>query len=152
MAQVLRTPFVFNATTRGRGRNEFYKKSYCTTYYVLRSTDKTTMKGYSDYKTDISMRVPIGFLQKIDEFQERYKQKNRSAALVQLLEIGLFIESKLGLSETWTSQDMQEIKEQLETGQLVDWVAKMDHKRFNTLMNIFREEDKARHKPQGKSS
>ena len=69
------------------------------------------MKGYSDYKTDISMRIPVGFLQRIDEFQERYKQRNRSAALVQLLEIGLFIESKLGLSETWTSHDMEEIKE-----------------------------------------
>ena len=50
----------------------------------------------------------------------------------------------MGLVETWTSDDMQAIREQIETGQLVDWVAHLDLKKFENIMHIFDDERKAR--------
>ena len=97
-----------------------------------------------NYKVVVSLNLPVQLLGKIDELASRHRLKNRSAVIKQLLEVAIFIEGKMGLVETWTSEDIEAIKEQLETGQLVDWVAHLDHKKFETLMHVFKEETKTR--------
>jgi metal-responsive CopG/Arc/MetJ family transcriptional regulator len=97
-----------------------------------------------DYKVVISLSLPVQLLGKIDELASRHRLKSRSAVIKQLLEVAIFIESKMGLVETWKSEDVESIKEQVESGQLVDWVAQLDHKKFETLMHVFQDETKAR--------
>lgn len=104
-----------------------------------------------DYKVVVSLNLPIKLLGKIDEMASRHRMKNRSEVIKQLLEVGIFIESKMGTVETWTSEDMQAIKEQIETGQLVDWVGELEHKKFENIMHIFDDERKARGIKQKKS-
>jgi metal-responsive CopG/Arc/MetJ family transcriptional regulator len=97
----------------------------------------------SGYKVTVSLNLPIKLLEKVDEMTLK-RRKNRSHIIKQLLEVGLFVEEKVGLVETWSSQDIEDIKEQIESGELVDWVAKLDLQKFTTLMHIFTDETKAR--------
>ena len=97
-----------------------------------------------NYNIFVGLNLPIKSLKKIDEMAYRRRIKSRSNVIRQLIEVGIFIESKMGTVETWTSEDMQAIKEQIETGQLVDWVAHLDLKKFENIMHIFDDERKAR--------
>ena len=98
----------------------------------------------SNYKAVVSLNLPMQLLGKIDELTTRRGMKNRSDVIRQLLDVGIFIEGKMGLVETWTSQDMETIREQIETGQLVDWVAHLYLKKFENIMHNFDDERKAR--------
>ena len=97
-----------------------------------------------NYNIFVGVNLPIRSIKKIDDIAYRHRIKSRSNVIRQLIDVGLFIESKMGLVETWTSEDIKAIKEQIETGQLVDWVAELDHKKFENLMHIFDDETKAR--------
>ena len=94
----------------------------------------------------LSMNIPIRQLEKIDEVSQKHRV-NRSETIRQLLDVGLFVESKMGLVESWTSDDIANVKEQFEQGQFVDWLKHMDHKKFQTMMHVFDDERKARLRP-----
>lgn len=98
----------------------------------------------SGYKAVISLNLPIKLLEKIDELTYKHRSKNRSSIVKQLIEVGLFVEQKVGLVETWSSKDIEEIKQQIESGDLVDWVSSLELDKFSTLMHIFTDEKKAR--------
>lgn len=99
-----------------------------------------------EYKTFTGVNLPISLLERIKDFQKRYRIKEKSEAIQQLLNTALFIESKLGLVNSISSDELANIKEQLETGQLVDYFAHMELKKFNILVDILRDEEKARKK------
>ena len=99
-----------------------------------------------EYKVFTGVNLPISLLERIKDFQKRYRIKEKSEAIQQLLNTALFIESKLGLVDSISSDELTNIKEQLETGQLVDYFARMELKKFNILVNILRDEEKARKK------
>jgi Arc/MetJ-type ribon-helix-helix transcriptional regulator len=101
--------------------------------------------GYPEnYNIFVGLTLPMKTVDKITDLAYRHRIKSRSDVIRQLIDVGLFIESKMGLVETWTSEDMQAIKEQIESGQLVDWVAQLDHKKFQNIMHIFDDETKTR--------
>ena len=77
----------------------------------------TAKTDITKLKTDISLRIEVGKLIKIDEIQRRYRLGNRSAAITQLLDLAFNVESKIGTTEAWSSEVMEEIKGQLENGQ-----------------------------------
>lgn len=97
-----------------------------------------------EYKQFVGLNIPIRILGKIDELAQRNRLKGRGDAIRQLIDIGLYIESKMGLVETWNSEELENIKSQYKNGQLVDWVAGLNRGEFNTLMHIFEDEKKAR--------
>ena len=101
--------------------------------------------GNDGYSTTISLVIPINLLKRIEDFGKRNKTK-RSDAIRQLLETALVIEQKVGMVETWSSQDLEDIREQLESGQLVDWVSELPRDRFNTIIHILTDEEKRRGK------
>jgi hypothetical protein len=100
----------------------------------------------ANFKTTIALRVSYPELQRILEFKKRYKISSRSDAIVELVKLGLFVEGKIGLAETWNSKDIEEIREQLEMGQLVDFMAQMSLDKFSAIANIVRTEYEARYK------
>lgn len=97
-----------------------------------------------EYKVFTGINLPISLLEKVGRFKERYRIKSKGEAVEQLLETALYIESKLGLVNSISSEELEHIKEQLETGQLVDYFAHMEQRKFSLLMNIVTAEDKAR--------
>jgi len=98
---------------------------------------------YQQYKAVISLSLPANLLHEVDELTVRLK-KPRSNVVRQLIDVGLFIERKMGLVETWKSEDIEEIKREYQTGQLVDWIAQLELRDFSALMHIFEDEKKAR--------
>lgn len=103
-------------------------------------------KPQYDYNTFIGTNLPTRTVDKLRDFQRRYRLKTRTQAMQQLLDIGFFVESKLGLVNSITNEELEEIKEQIESRQIVDYVAHLDLRQFNLLMNIFKDEETARFK------
>lgn len=97
-----------------------------------------------DYNTFIGTNLPTRTVDKLRDFQRRYRMKTRTQAMQQLLDIGFFVESKLGLVSSVTNEELEEIKGQIESRQIVDYVANLDLRQFNLLMNIFKDEEQAR--------
>jgi hypothetical protein len=99
-----------------------------------------------EYKVFTGVNLPISLLERIKDFQKRYGIKEKTEAVQQLLNTALFIESKLGLVDSISSEELGNIKEQLETGQLVDYFAHMNQQKFSILINILKDEEKIRNK------
>jgi hypothetical protein len=97
-----------------------------------------------EYKSFIGMNLPISTIEKVNNFQERYKVPNRGEAIKQLVDLALFVESKTGLVDSISNEELETIKEQIEKGQIVDYFAHMDKRKFSVLVSILRDEEKAR--------
>ncbi len=95
-------------------------------------------------KTMITFAAPIIYVGRIADFKRRWKLKSRSEVIRQLIDTALFLEKKIAVAETWTSKDLQEIREQLEHGQLVEYFAHMDNKLFHAILEVARNELKIR--------
>jgi hypothetical protein len=99
-----------------------------------------------EYKVFTGVNLPISLLERIKDFQKRYRIKEKTGAMQQLLETALYVESKLGLVNSISSEELINIKEQLETGQLVDYFARMNQQKFSLLVNILKDEEKIRNR------
>jgi hypothetical protein len=99
-----------------------------------------------EYKVFTGVNLPISLLERIKDFQKRYRIKEKTEAMQQLLQTALYVESKLGLVDSISSDELTNIKEQLETGQLVDYFARMNQQKFSLLVNILKDEEKTRNK------
>lgn len=102
------------------------------------------MKNQTIHKTVISLNIPIALLDKVDELCHKRRIGSRSQVIKQLLECGLYVENKIGTVETWSSEDMEEIRKQFESGTMVDWLKELDFKTFSTFMHVFDDEKKSR--------
>ena len=96
------------------------------------------------YKSVVGLYLPIEKIEKVEDFRKRYKTKTRSAAIEEILDLGLFVESKLGLVESIPNEDLETLREQIESGQIVDYVSRMDLNKFRILVDIMKTEEKAR--------
>lgn len=99
-----------------------------------------------EYKTTLSLSIPTSYMDRIRDFQQRYRIKQKNWAVMQLLDLGLFVESKLGLVQSIKNEELEELKEQIENGQIIDYVEKMDLSRFRVLVDIMKQEEQARFK------
>lgn len=99
---------------------------------------------YTKYKVRTEVHLSILQREQVDDFQKRYNIADRSKAIAQLIDAALVLESKMGMAETWTQKDVQEMKQQLETGQMVDWLAQMPWEKFNIIANIVKSEQEIR--------
>jgi hypothetical protein len=97
-----------------------------------------------EYSTFVGLNLPISFVEKVEGFRKRYKIKTKTDSFQQLIDLALTVESKIGYVESISSEDLKTIKEQIENGQIVDYVMNMEDKKFQLLVNIIEEEDKAR--------
>lgn len=98
-------------------------------------------------KSVITLYLPNSTLDEIDGIIARHRKRlNKQQVLRQIIDTGMYVEKRLGTVESWTSQDMENLKENLESGELVDWVAALDARKFETFANIFEDERKARTK------
>jgi hypothetical protein len=113
------------------------------TYDVLRS-NKPDADPLRKYKIPISVKLPIYVVEQIEGFRARHQLRDRSSAISQLIETALYVERKMGLAENWTADDVQEIKKQFETGEMVDWVASLSRDQFNAMYNVLKTENDIR--------
>jgi hypothetical protein len=96
------------------------------------------------YRTPLTITLDIPTLERVDDIAARRHIRSRVEAIRQLIEMALYIESKIGLVEQVSSDELQGIREQIETGQIVDYFAHMELSRFTILANIISEELKNR--------
>lgn len=97
-----------------------------------------------NYKAVVSVYLPISQLEQIDDFMLRYRRKNKSETIGELITLALDIESRHGDVETFTSEDLKTLREKMEKNQLVDYFKDMDPIKFSMLIDIMRDEEQAK--------
>ena len=97
-----------------------------------------------EYKVDLHVRISIPLDQKIEVYCNTLRKRTKSEGIKELLEIGLFT------FENWTlikkePHRLEELHNQLKEGELVDYIQNMEHRDFEIMYDIFKNEHKARY-------
>ena len=97
-----------------------------------------------EYKVDLHVRISIPLDQKIEVYCNTLRKRTKSEGINELLEIGLFT------FENWTlikkePHRLEELHNQLKEGELVDYIQNMEHRDFEIMYDIFKNEYKARY-------
>ena len=97
-----------------------------------------------EYSIDLHIRIPISLDQRIETYYNTLKRRTKTDAIKELLEIGLFT------YENWSQikkepNKLEELHKQMKEGELVDFIQNMEHRDFEIMYDIFKNEHKARY-------
>ncbi len=102
------------------------------------------MEQLKQYNTDIHIRIPIELDQKIVTYCDTLRKRTKTEGVKELIKIGLFT------FENWTQiqkepHKLEELHHQLKEGELVDFIQTMEHRDFDIMFKIFKNEHLARY-------
>lgn len=95
-----------------------------------------------DAETVIYQRLPISVHKQLVEFMNTHRYRSRNEAINDLLSIGMIVCSNI--HKIKDPELVEEIKQQLKEGGLVDYVSKLNPKEFEIIWSIIRTEAKIR--------
>lgn len=93
-------------------------------------------------KSIVPLSLSLDELMILDEYKQRKKQKNRSQAARDLMQLGYLIFKNLPKIED--SSFAEEIRMQIQEGDIVSYVKSLNHSQFNTLSMILKNEERNR--------